>query len=56
MNKLKVRFMYLSVRFMAKFMLFGAEGIKDDKSISNAKFTDELALLAKDLRDVLDQL
>lgn len=54
MNKLKVRFMYLVIRFMAKFMMYGAEGMREQDKLGG--FEGDLVSLGDDLRDVLEKL
>ena len=48
-NKLQLRFMYLTVRFMAKFMMYGAEGMRNTNDIGMMRFTEELINLGDEL-------
>jgi len=49
MKKTQLIFMYLVIRFMVKFMLYGAKGMRGLQQVGTSDFANELIAFGDDL-------
>jgi len=56
MKRIQLKFMYLTIRFMAKFMMYGAEGMRDKENVIGTEhYIDQLISLGDSIRYETEQ-
>ena len=53
MKKIQLRFMYLTIRFMAKFMMYG-DDMRNTENVGTVHYINELVVLGDNIRDELE--